>query len=120
MKTMKSMLFVLLLFVSGVASTATYIELFEYRSTADYQSLVNRVVVAVVVKAEAIASEATPTAEEIAWAVDALTHPRRKADAIINYVIAANKGLSIATITAATDASIQTNVNTAVDKLFGV
>jgi hypothetical protein len=99
---------------------ATYQELFDYISTPEYQDLVNRIAVAVAVKAEDIATSASPTAEEIAWAVSALTAPRSKADAIINFVIAANSGLTIAQINSANDAAVQANVNTAVDKLFGV
>lgn len=99
---------------------ATYIDLHNYRVGPDSQDLVNRIAVAVSVKAQAIADSVTPTAEEIAWAVTALSAPRQHADTIVNYVLAANKGLSIAAITAATDSAIQTNVDAAVDDLFGV
>jgi len=99
---------------------ATYQELFNYISTPEYQDLVNKITVAVAVKAQAIAEEATPTAESIAWAASALGNPRSVADAVINYVIAANAGLTTTQISNASDAAIQTNVDTAVDKLFGV
>lgn len=99
---------------------ATYTELYQYRATDDYQALENKVAVAVAIKAQAIADLPTPTAEQIAWAVEALSSPGGKAETVINYVLAANSGLTIAQITAATDAAIQTNVNAAVDDLFGV
>ena len=99
---------------------ATYEDLYENRSSTDYQALINKIVVAVAIKAEDIASEASPTAEELAWAIKALTNPRGEADAIINFVMAANNTATIAAINGASDSAIQTNVNDAVDTLFGV
>jgi len=99
---------------------ATYTELHGYRSTQDYQDTLNRVVVAVAIKAEDIASAASPTAEEIAWAISALNNPRSQANSIINFVLAANNTMSLAQITAASDSAIQANVDTAVDTLYGV
>lgn len=99
---------------------ATYTELFEYRSTDEYQTLTNKIAVAVAIKAQAIADLASPTAEQIAWAVSALNSPQGQAATVVHYVIAANNSLSIAQINAATDSAIQVNVDAAVDDLFGV
>jgi len=98
---------------------ATYQELFDYRSTVECQNLINRITVAVAIKAEAIAG-GTPTAEQRQWAVEALSNPRSKADSIIGFVLAANAAATTTQITNATDAAIQSNVNDAVDTLFGV
>jgi len=99
---------------------ATYSELHDFKTGPDSQDLVNRITVAVSVKAHAIADAASPTTEQIAWAVAALAAPRAKADIIVHYVLAANKDLTLAQITAASDSAVQNNVDAAVDDLFGV
>lgn len=94
---------------------ATYLELFALRSDSD---LNDKIAVAVAKKAQAIIDEATPTAAEIAWANEAINNPVAKAGTLINYVLAANSEATPAQITGASDASIQTNVNAAVDALI--
>tara|TARA_Y100000310_G_C20582742_1_gene763822 strand:+ start:407 stop:706 length:300 start_codon:yes stop_codon:yes gene_type:complete len=94
---------------------ATYAELFELHSNSPLR---NKVAVAVVVKAQDLIDGATPTADEITWADAALGSPSSKAKEILNYVLAKNKGSDIATILAASDATIQSNIDTAVDALI--
>jgi len=94
---------------------ATYAELRELQADS---SLRNRVAVAVAVKAQGLIDGATPTTAQITWASGALNDPQGKAIAILNYVLAANKGLSVAAIQGASDSAIQTNVDSAVDALI--
>lgn len=51
---------------------------------------------------------------------DALRAPREQTDVVQYYVLAANSSATTSAITGASDATIQTNVDDAVDKLFGV
>lgn len=93
---------------------ATYTELFELRSNS---GLRNKVAVACAVKAQALIDGPSPTAAQLAWAQAAIRDPIAVADSLLNYVLAANKSATVAQITGATDAAIQTNVSAAVDKL---
>lgn len=97
---------------------ATYDEIANLPGDPSFQALVNKIAVAVAVKAQAIAASATPTANQITWAKSALESPRGQADQIVNYVIAANISATTTQILGAVDATIQTNVNDAVDKLL--
>lgn len=99
---------------------ATYAEFVTHRSSPEFTDLVNRVTVAVAVKAASIINAATPTAAEQSWAKEALANPRSKADTLINFLIADNADLSISQINSASDTAIQGKVDTAVDNLFGV
>jgi len=94
---------------------ATYAELFGLRSNADLR---NKIAVAVTVKAQAILGLATPTVNQVTWASKALTYPIQEAEKLMNYVLAANSGLTVAQITAAADSAIQTHVGAAVDKMI--
>lgn len=94
---------------------ASYQELYDLRSDS---TLRNKVAVAVAVKAQTLLDGASPTAGQVAWANNAISNPVGKADTLMNYVLAANKALTVAQITGATDAAIQSNVNSAVDKLI--
>lgn len=94
---------------------ATYTELFNLRSSSDLR---NKIAVAAVVKAQAIIDLASPTAGQIQWAEQAIADPVSKADALMHYVIAANKTATVAQILSASDATIQTNVDAAVNKII--
>ena len=94
---------------------ATYAELFELSKNS---TLRNKVAVAVVKKAQGLIDGGTPTAAEIAWANDAIANPASKAGQLLNYVLAANSGLTESQILAASDSAIQTNVDAAVDALI--
>ena len=92
---------------------ATYIELHELRTN---DSLRQKVGVACVVAAQ-VRLAGTPSAEEAEWARNVITNPGNIANKVINLVLAANKDLTVAQITSATDAAIQTNVDAVVDGL---
>ena len=93
---------------------ATYAELFDLKSNTVFR---NKVAVAVVVKAQGLLDGGTPTHAQIDWAVEAIRAPMGKASELVNYVLAANKNLDTATILAASDSAIQTNVDAAVDAI---
>jgi len=69
-------------------------------------------------------SDGTVTRENHAnralWAKTAFTDPKGQSQAFWYAMLAANKGASVATITAATDSSIQNNVDAVVDIFAGV
>ena len=87
---------------------ATYAEI---RSLFNDVVLKNRIATAVIVAAQGILEEATPTAARKAWANKAFENPEIEARRIMMSVLAANNTSSVAAITGATDATIQTNVN---------
>lgn len=85
--------------------------------STDDGGLRGKVLVASLVKAEGILAEVSPTADRLAFASDVLDKPEAALDGLFNYVLAANDTASVATITGATDAAIQTNVDAAIDAL---
>lgn len=89
---------------------ATYLELHALRSDSN---LVDRVTVAVTIAAHDLIN-ASPTASQKAWASGALANPRRVAEDLMGYLLAANAPATVENIQVATDAAIQTNVNAAV------
>jgi hypothetical protein len=93
---------------------ATYQELFDLRSNS---GLRNKVAVACVKKAQALL-DATPTADQVAWASSTLANPIAQADKIFAYVLAANSSFTVAQIQGAADTAIQTNVDAAADALI--
>lgn len=99
---------------------ATFDEIISLRGTVDYDTLKNRIAVALIVKAKAISDLASPTNAQMALANKAFSEPVHVADSVINYVLAANIGLTLAQIKNASDANIQSAVNTAVDKLLAL
>ncbi len=99
---------------------ATYDQIIAMRSDPGYTAFVDRVAVAIVVKAKAVSDEPSPTPTKVAWAKEALASPRATSNTIVHFVVAANITASTAAILGATDVLIQTNVDAAVDTLFGV
>lgn len=99
---------------------ATYEELFtEYGANSLYGKLVTSILVA----ADTILNELVSVnghADRVAWAKEALKDPDSQVQALWGAMLAANKGLSIVTIQSATDASIQTNVDAAINIVAGV
>ena len=85
---------------------------------AKWEQLIKKVESATGIKAVALAASATPTDTQIQWVKDYLANPRGQADAIVNYVVAANDTATTTQILDASDATIQTNVDTAVDELI--
>lgn len=98
---------------------ATYLELEALRNNS---GLLARVRVAVWVAAETVRTELDTTpnhANRLVWARDVFTAPEPQAQRMYWALLATNKDQTIAQITSATDAQIQTAVDAAVD-LFAV
>jgi len=98
---------------------ATYTELYGLWSNS---VLKNRVTVACIVAANTIRAEDGGTenhANRLAWAAQVFANPGMEADRMMMCVLAANNALTVAAITGATDAQIQTAVNDSVN-LFAV
>jgi hypothetical protein len=99
---------------------ASLLELYDYAQTPEYAALRKKIAVACAKKAKAIGDLASPTAEQVAWARSTLQAPDSAAGNVIHYVLAANAGATLAQISAATDAAIETAVGNAVDKLLSL
>lgn len=99
---------------------ATYQELHALRGAASTEPLKQKIAVAIAIKANVIAKLPTPTPGQHAWAVSALADPNKDAGTILNYILAEYNAQAVGVITGATDASVQTAVNAAVDTLLGV
>lgn len=94
---------------------ASYSELFDIRNNGPLR---NKIMIAITVKAQTIIDLASPSANQITWASNAILDAVKMADKIMPYVLAANKAATVAQIVGASDASVQTNVDLAVDKLI--
>ena len=97
---------------------ATLAELDAITGDPDWEVLVGKVRVALVIKAYNLTELATPTAEQLAYAQQVFGNPSDNARIVTFYIVAANAGVSVANILGATDNAIQNNVNDAVDNLF--
>ena len=94
---------------------ATYSELFVLLDNSDLQ---DKTAVAVIIAAKSIGTEAEATpnhANRVLWARGAFENPRAVAVVMLRAVLAAHAGLTVAQITSATDAQLQTAVDAAVD-----
>lgn len=94
---------------------ATYEELFNLSTERD---ILVRVATACMVKAEGLITGASPTTAEIIWASNTLSDPMKRAKTLVNYALAVNKDSSAAAIRAATDATFQSNIDIAADKMI--
>lgn len=97
---------------------ATYQEMFDLTHN---QALLQRVMAAVAVLAEAIRSEAPATpnhAERMRWAQAALRNVDGTARSLMWVVIAQSRQFTAAQIEGATDAAVQSAVNSAVELLI--
>ena len=93
---------------------ATYAELYDLRVDDDLR---HKVAVAAVVAAQTKLA-GTPTAAEAEWARGVVASPDGTATQLVNLVLAANKGLTVAAIQSAADSAVQTNVDALVDGLI--
>ena len=94
---------------------ATYPELFGLCSNS---ALRNRVMVGCVIAAEAVRMEAENVANHanrLVWAKAVFANPAPEADRMLWAVLAQNNQLTVAQITGASDAALQTAVNAAVN-----
>tara|TARA_R110002096_G_scaffold202758_2_gene387492 strand:+ start:7765 stop:8067 length:303 start_codon:yes stop_codon:yes gene_type:complete len=87
---------------------ASYLELRRLFKDSD---LSNKVITATIVYAQELL-DATPTANDKAWAASVFSNPDSEGKKILMGVLAINKSATVVQIQAATDAQIQTNVNT--------
>ena len=93
---------------------ATYTEL---RNLFNDGDLINRTAVAIMIAVNT-KLEATPTAANKAYAAKVFANPQAEAKVALMSVLAANAGATVSAIQGATDASLQTNVNSVVDSLI--
>lgn len=94
---------------------ATYADL---KSLESDNTLQNKVEVALWIAAEAIQNEDPGTANHanrLKWAKAVLRDPAGSKDDFLRYLLAANDDQALATIQTASDATVQTHVNNAVD-----
>jgi hypothetical protein len=98
---------------------ATYQELHALRGAASTNPLKEKIAVAIVIKANAIAKLASPTVGQKAWAVAALQDPNKDAGLVLNYILAEYNTVAVALITGASDVNVQLAVDATVDKLLG-
>ena len=95
---------------------ATYDELEAIVGTPDGDQLRNRLRRAIAIKAQLLVG-GTPTATQLTWAIEALSNPISKVDMVLNYMVSANESVAKSVITDATDGTIQTNADNAIDAL---
>lgn len=94
---------------------ATYAELLQ---ASENSALFNKVRVAVVIAAEVVRTESstvTNHAGRMAWAKQVYADPAAEAKRMMWAVLAQNQNATFAAITGASDAAVQTAVNSAVD-----
>lgn len=99
---------------------ATYTELFGLVGANENEPLRQKIVMALCIKANTIAKSGSPTAAQLDFARAALRDPTTFARTIMNYILAEYNAQTIAAITGADDAAVQTAVNAAVDTMLGV
>lgn len=97
---------------------ATYQELFGLALDTP-SGLSEKITVGIAVKAQSIAVDVNSTAPQKSWAIGALRNPSGEFQAVLNYLLAANKAATAAQISGASDETVQTAVNAAVDQLLG-
>jgi hypothetical protein len=93
---------------------ATYLELFDLQTN---DGLRQKVAVASAVAAQNELT-GTPTQQAAIWAKEVVANPLAAAERIVILILAANASATVAQINAASDASIQTNVNALVPGLI--
>ena len=99
---------------------ALYTDLNAAIGSAQLEPLREQIVIAISVKAYAIATSATPTAAQVAWAKAALADPASYLKLLLNYIVAQYNTQTVAIIAGATDTQVQTAVNAAVDTLLAL
>mgnify|MGYP000120630598 FL=1 len=99
---------------------ATYTEIAAIQEDPLWNGLLSKVRVACVIKAAAIIDSTTPVATALEWARTTIADPTKAGNVIAYYVIAKNSAATTAQMYAATDAAVQTNVDVAVDAIYGV
>lgn len=98
---------------------ATYLELHALVNAGGQpaKDLLQKIEVALTVKAAAFLS-GTPTANQAAWARDCLVNPQSYALPAMRALVAQNNTLTTAQILSVTQETLQTAVNTLIDKIY--
>jgi hypothetical protein len=99
---------------------AAYTDLYALIGGGAIEPLRQKILVALAIKANALAKLASPTAAQKAFAIAALTNPQQYLGFTLNYILAEYNTVATSAITGATDAQVQTAVGAAVDTLLGV
>jgi endonuclease/exonuclease/phosphatase family metal-dependent hydrolase len=94
---------------------ATYNQLAAIENDANWSSFSEKVRIACIIKAATIMGDVNATSGQKAWAIACVKDARATMQNIRAMIVAANQAATVAQITGATDAAIQTNVNTAAD-----
>lgn len=99
---------------------ATYAELSTIRNDdTQWGNFLAKVRVATAIKAAAVIDSATPPAEAVEWARGAIAEPGDAGNDLVWYIVAKNDSATLSQIYSASDSSIQTNINVAVDAIYG-
>ena len=98
---------------------ATYTELAVIHEDPLWNDLLAKIVVATSIKAAEIIGTVTPAPTLLEWAKGAIAKPGNAANDIAFYVVAANQAATVNQIVTADDAAIQTNVDAAIDAIYG-
>jgi len=99
---------------------ATYAELATIRSDdTQWGDFLAKVRVAAAIKATEIIDAATPPEAALSWAKDTIANPTSAGDGIVWYVVGKNDNLALSAIYGASDSAIQSNVDAAVDAIYG-
>lgn len=99
---------------------ATYAELSTIRSDdTQWGAFLEKVRVATAIKAAAVIDAVTPSAEALEWANGAISNPGSAGNDLVWYIVAKNAGLALSAIYGASDNAIQSNINDAVDAIYG-
>lgn len=87
---------------------ATYLEL---AALYDNAPLRQRIEVALLIRAQGYLEAATPTQQQRAWARYVFEAPQSEARRMLMFLLAKNSGLTVANITGASDATLQSQVD---------
>ena len=96
---------------------ATYQELYNALNAVENDGLKAQVSSSVIIAAEAKITDVAATAGELSWAYDTLLNPKPDGKRALLAVMAANKGIAIASMQGATDAAVQSQVDDIIDGL---
>ena len=99
---------------------ATYVELHALRGATSTSTLRQKISVAIAIKSNAIAKLPTPTAAQVTFAKAALVNPDSYQELVLNYILAEYNTQATSAITGATDAQVQSAVDTTINTLLGV
>lgn len=99
---------------------ATYLEIYNIQVDAGWNDFLSKVRIASAKKAAAIIDSTTPGATALEWAKGAIKNPTQAGNDLVTYIVAVNSTATTTQILSATDNAIQTNIDAAVDAIYGV